>query len=47
MEIDTTLDLDSNTSGRQIIIKVEVAVPLGSAEGYYSASYDIQEYSSQ
>lgn len=45
MAIDTGLDLDSDTAGRQIVVVVEVAVPTTSADGYYSASYDIQELS--
>jgi hypothetical protein len=43
MALDTTLDLKPYEAGRQIIVIVEVAVPEASADGYYSASYDIRD----
>jgi hypothetical protein len=41
MEIDT--DMNSSALGTQIQIIVEAGVPEGSPDGFYSASYDIQE----
>ena len=35
-------DLDGETSGRQIVVVVEVAVPSGTPGGAYSATYDIE-----
>ena len=41
---DATLatDLDSDTEGRQIEVRVEVKVPVGTAGGSYSTSYGVQ-----
>jgi hypothetical protein len=42
MTIDPDLDLGALTDGRQIQIRVEVAVPIGSEGGDYTTSYGIE-----
>lgn len=40
--MNLTGDFDSETSGRQIVAVVEVAVPSGTPGGSYSATYDVE-----